>query len=149
MEIIFSVLHIVGAVFLIGPMAILPMTGLRALRSGNAAQVRNLAKSTTIFSYLSLIVAVAGFGLVGMAPKEYNLSITTPWVLISIILYVIAIVLNLVLVVPAMRKAADQIEADGEASVGKKPAGYALISAVSGVVSLLLVAITVLMILKP
>ncbi|MFZ4896139.1 DUF2269 family protein [Plantibacter sp. Mn2098] len=144
METVFSILHVVGAVFIVGPMAILPMTAMRALRSGAHAQVAVLAKSTMIFSYLSLIVFVLGFGLVGMADPKYQLSVTTPWVLWSIILYVIAVVVSLALVVPAMRRAAAS-GADGGTVITRSPA----ISAGSGVVSLLLVVVVVLMVWKP
>ena len=120
------------------------MTAMRALRTGNQAQVGVLAKSTMIFSYLSLIVFVLGFGLVGMADPKYDLSITTPWVLWSIILYVIAVVLSLVVVVPAMRRAAASGSGDAVA-ITKSPA----ISAGSGIVSLLLVVVVVLMVWKP
>jgi uncharacterized membrane protein len=151
METLFSVLHVVGAVFIVGPMAILPMTALRAIRSGNAAQVRTLAKSTMIFSYLSLIVFVLGFGLVGMADPKYALSVTTPWVLWSIIAYVVAIVLNLVVVVPAMRRAGAEVQpaASAIAAEGTARGGYPVISAGSGIVSLLLVLVVVLMVWKP
>ena len=45
---LFNVLHVVTAVFIVGPLAILPMTALRALRSGNGAQVATLATSTSV-----------------------------------------------------------------------------------------------------
>jgi uncharacterized membrane protein len=168
MDTLFLVLHVVGAVFIVGPMAILPMSAMRAVRAGNSAQVATLAKSTMIFSYLSLIVFVIGFGLVGMADPKFNLSVTTPWVLTSIVLYVIAVVLSLVVVVPAMKRAASATSgpATSAASATSAPAasgsgaavatagvpaksGYAAISAGSGIVSLLLVAVTVLMVWKP
>ena len=151
MDTLISILHVGTAVFLIGPMAILPMTGLRALRSGNGDQVRTLAKSTLIFSALSLFTFVFGFGAMAMADEKYNLSITTPWILWSIILYVIAFAVNVFLVVPQMRKAADEISAapDGGAVAVGKPSGYGAIAGGSGVVALLLVAVVVLMIWKP
>ena len=136
MSSVFLLLHVVTAVFIVGPMAIIPMTGLRALRSGNAAQVRTLAKSTAIFSWLSLITFLLGFAVAGM----WELSITTPWVLWSVILYAIAFLLTVFLVVPRMNAAAGK--ADGAEG---KPAGYGLIAATSGVCSLLLLAVVVLM----
>ena len=151
MDTLFSVLHVVGAVFIVGPMAILPMSAMRAIRAGNGAQVATLAKSTRIFSLLSLIVFVLGFALVGIADPKYNLSVTTPWVLASIILYVVAIVVSLAVVVPAMNRAAAGTETTavaGEAGATVK-SGYAAISAGSGIVSLLLVAVVVLMVWKP
>jgi uncharacterized membrane protein len=146
MDTLFTVLHVVTAVFIVGPMAIIPMTAMRAVRAGNGAQVAVLAKSTTIFGWLSLIVFVLGFGVMGMAPKEYGLSFTTPWILWSIILYVIAFVLTLFVVVPAMNKAAAALQ-DGGADASK--AGYPAIAAGSGIASLLLVVVVVLMVWKP
>jgi uncharacterized membrane protein len=146
MDTLFNVLHVVAAVFIVGPMAILPMTAMRAVRGGNAQQVAMLAKSTNVFSLLSLVVALLGFGLVGMADEKYNLSVTTPWVLWSIILYVIALGLTLFLVVPTMRRAADALE--GAGTVGDNTR-YPAIAAGSGVASLLLVAVVVLMVWKP
>jgi len=146
MNTLFNVLHVVAAVFIVGPMAILPMTAMRAVRGGNAQQVALLAKSTNVFSLLSLIVALLGFGLVGMADEKYNLSVTTPWVLWSIILYVIALGLTLFLVVPTMRRAADALEG---AAAGSGDARYPAIAAGSGVASLLLVVVVVLMVWKP
>lgn len=142
METLFAVLHVVSAVFIVGPMAILPMTAMRAVRAGNAGQVEVLAKSTNLISLLSLLVVFFGFGVMGLADKKYDLSITTPWILWSIILYVVALGLTLFLVVPTMRRAAEGIR-------GGAASRYPAIAAGSGVASLLLVAVVVLMVWKP
>ncbi len=143
MDTVFSILHVATAVFIVGPMAILPMTGLRALRTGNAAQAAGLARSTTVFTWLSVLTFLLGFGVLGMAPKQYHLSMFTPWVLSSIVLYIIAFALTMFLVVPQLTKAAAAAGGEG------KPAGYSAISAGSGIVALLLVAVVVLMVWKP
>lgn len=145
METVFNVLHVLTAVFIVGPMAILPMTALRAIRAGNGSQVATVTKSIALFSYLSLIVVVLGFGLLGMADPKYHLSITTPWVLISLVLYVIAFAVNLAVVLPALRKAAAILDAPS----GSAKAPYSSVAAGSGIVSLLLVAVVVLMVWKP
>lgn len=150
MDTLLSILHIVGAVFIVGPMAILPMTAMRAIRAGNGSQVAVLAKSTTIFTLLSVLVAVFGFGVVGMADPKWGLSVTTPWVLWSIILYAAALLLSLFLVIPTMRKAAEALQStDAAAPASASEAKYPALAAGSGVVSLLLVAVTVLMVWKP
>ena len=146
MNTVLTVLHVVAAVFLVGPMAILPMTALRALRAGEWSMVSTLAVSTRVFSLASLLVAVLGFGVVGTADKRFDLSVTTSWVLTSIILYVIALALSLAVVVPAMKRAAGELEG-GRGEPAR--ALYGRIAAGSGVVSLLLVAVTVLMVWKP
>ena len=58
METLFATLHVVAAVFVVGPMAILPMTAMRAIRAGQGQQVDVLARSTFVFSLLSLMVVV-------------------------------------------------------------------------------------------
>jgi uncharacterized membrane protein len=142
METLFAVLHVVAAVFIVGPMAILPMTAMRAVRAGDARQVETLAKSTNLISLLSLIVVFFGFAVMGTADPKYHLSIVTPWILWSLILYVVALALTLFLVVPTMRRAAEALR-DGSASK------YPAIAAGSGVASLLLVIVVVLMVWKP
>lgn len=137
-----TILHVGTAVFLVGPMAILPMTGLRALRSGSAAQVKTLAASTSVFSWLSLLTFILGFAVMGMS--KYDLSFTDPWILWSIIAYVIAFVLNVFVVVPQMNKAAQ-----ADTPEGAKPAGYGMIAGMNGIASLLLVVVVILMIWKP
>ncbi|MBN9178759.1 MAG: DUF2269 family protein [Microbacterium sp.] len=150
MDVVLSTLHVVGAVFVVGPMAILPMTALRALRAGNTAQVSTLAKSTAVFSYLSLVVFVLGFALVGMADPKYHLSVTTPWVLWSIVAYVVAVILSLVIVVPTLRRAGARAAGENSADAVAVPmTGYGMIGAGSGAVSLLLVLVVVLMVWKP
>jgi uncharacterized membrane protein len=84
--------------------------------------------------------------VVGTADKRFDLSVTTSWVLTSIILYVIALALSLAVVVPAMKRAAGELEG-GRAEAARSL--YGRIAAGSGVVSLLLVAVTVLMVWKP
>ena len=164
METLLAVLHVVAAVFIVGPMAILPMTAMRAVRAGNASQVATLAKSTNLLSLLSLLVVVFGFGVMGLADKKYGLSVTTPWILWSIIAYIVALGLTLFLVVPAMRRAAEALDARAAAgapaavtTTGTPAAeaddlssrGYPAIAAGSGVASLLLVLVVVLMVWKP
>lgn len=142
MEALFGSLHVVAAVFIIGPMTIFPMTAMRALRSGNEAQAAAVTRSTSLFSWLSLIVAVFGAGLVSFVPAEDNLRFSTPWLLISIILYAVAVTLSLTVVVPLLRKATAAL-AEGTAK------SYGAIAASSGIVAILLVAVVVLMVWRP
>src|SRR5919112_5221107 len=111
MDTVLNVLHVVTAVFLVGPMAILPMTAMRAVRAREWSMVATLARSTRVFSLLSLLVAVLGFGVVGTADERFDLSVTTPWVLTSIVLYLVALALSLALVVPALGRAAGELTA--------------------------------------
>ena len=68
------------------------------------SQVDVLARSTFLLSLLSLLVVIFGFGILGFS--THGTTITTGWVLSSLILYVIALGLSLFGVVPALRTAA-------------------------------------------
>lgn len=136
METVFSVLHVVTAVFLVGPMAILPMVGMRDLRTGDGHQAVALGRSTNVFSLASLLVVLFGFGLLGISDYEF----TTPWVLISLIVYLVALALNLMVVVPAMQGAAEATDREG---------AYKRIAMGSGISTLLLLVAVVLMVWKP
>jgi uncharacterized membrane protein len=144
MDTLMSVLHVVAAVFLIGPMAVLPMSGLRAIRGGSGQQVATLSRSTFVTTLLSLLVVVFGFGAMAYADPKYDLSITTPWILWALIAYAVAVALTLLVVVPAMRGAGEVLTSGGD----PKPQ-YSKVAALSGVATLLLVAAVVLMVWKP
>lgn len=148
MQTVVNILHVVAAVFIVGPMAILPMSAMRAIRAGSAAQVTVLAKSINLFSLLSLVVVVFGFGAMGLSDPKFDLSVTTPWILWSIVLYLVALGLSLFLVVPTIRKAADALEVAGGPAEAA-PTRYPAIAAGSGIATLLLVAVVVLMVWKP
>ncbi len=139
METVLNVLHVLSAVFLVGPMAVLPMVAMRDLRSGAGAQVTSLAKSTVVFSLASLAALVFGFGLQGMAGIPFG----RPWIWISLVLYLAALALNLFVVVPAMRQAST--DAAGTGGVNRRPR----IAMSSGAVSLLLLVVVILMVWKP
>lgn len=157
METLFAVLHVVTAVFIVGPMAILPMSAMRAARARNGAQVMSLAKATSTFSLLSLVVFLLGFALLGVSDPKDHFFFTSAWIIWSMILYVAALAVNLFVTVPAMKRASTTVSA----STGTSPAssvltggtqrlrGYGAIAGGSGLASLLLVAIVVLMVWKP
>src|SRR6476620_4237405 len=144
METVLTVLHVVAAVFLVGPMAVLPVTAMRAVRTGNAPVVQLLATSTRVFSLASILVAVLGFGVLGIIGEKEDVSVGTGWVLTSVLLYLVALALSLLVVVPALKRAGTELAGGGSAS-----ALYGRIAAGSGIVSLLLIAVTVLMVWRP
>jgi uncharacterized membrane protein len=144
METIFGILHVTAAVFIIGPLVVLPMTGLRAVRLGASAQVKNLATITGVFAWLSILVAALGVGLVPFVDPADKLTYTTPWLLTSILLYVIAASLALIVVVPVLRRVGARPET--QAAVARD---YRLVAMSSGIMSLLLVAVVVLMVWRP
>ncbi|MCY7288804.1 MAG: DUF2269 domain-containing protein [Cryobacterium sp.] len=149
MEPLLNTLHIVSGVFIVGPMAILPMSAMRSMRAGEAGQVASLAKSTNLFTLLSVLVVLFGFGSLGFRD---NASFASTWIWLSIVLYAAALAISLFLVVPAMRAASEILaeqSAAGTRAAGTKVAGYSRVAMGSGIASLLLVAVVVLMVIKP
>jgi uncharacterized membrane protein len=102
--------------------------------------VRSIARSTFVFSIASIAVALLGFGVMSTGEPDDHWSMSTGWILASMVLYTIACVASLVAVVPALRRAA--APAAGSSS-------YGFVAATSGVTTLLLLAVVVLMIWQP
>ncbi|TFC93093.1 MULTISPECIES: DUF2269 family protein [Cryobacterium] len=149
MEPLLSTLHIVTGVFIVGPMAIMPMSAMRSMRAGEAGQVASIAKSTNIFTLLSLLVALLGFGALGFRD---NVSFASTWIWLSIVLYAASVAVSLFVVIPAMKSVSEILaeqSAGGTRVAGVKVAGYSRVAMGSGIASLLLVVVVVLMVLKP
>jgi uncharacterized membrane protein len=145
---VLGALHVILAVFIIGPMALLPHTGLRALRQRDVKQVNSLARSIAIFSWASLLVFILGFGAMGAA----HISFTRLWIWLSIVLYAGAFALSVFVIVPALRRGGEEIEEAGPAVEGekvRKPAAYSAVAATSGVATILLLVVVVLMAFRP
>jgi uncharacterized membrane protein len=103
-------LHIFAALLVIGPLLWAPITARRAIGRREAVGVRAEARKLVRFGAGSVVVAVLG-ALTLLAYRSYNFA--SPWVVISITLYVVTLgVLNF-LTLPAMRKAARLIDAGG------------------------------------
>jgi uncharacterized membrane protein len=100
-------LHVLGAVLLIGPFALAPFLGNRAIRRHDADDTRDAARFLARFAVGSLIVAALGIGALSLS-REY--SFRTPWVIISLTLYVIAMGVATGVTLPAIRRAAGTIE---------------------------------------
>lgn len=176
-------LHVLLAVFLVGPLTMVPMTALRAIRRRDAAGLTGVARQTMIYGAGSVVVFLLGFGLVGLRPGRFSLA--DPWITISMTLYVIALVLVFALQVPDVRRAGKLIDSgvvdeprSPETEAAPTPAGsegegtrtveqtvtatatdlattrrldalYGRTAAVSGLVTLLFLAIIVLMVVQP
>ena len=135
------VIHVVLAIFLIGPLVAAANQVARELRSGSAGTVRLLSRTVTIYGWASLLVGIVGFGLV-----RDRFSFSDGWLIASIVLFVVASVLVLALLVPTLRRAS--------AGPGTEAAGTATTlapraAALAGAASLCYVAVAVLMTWKP
>jgi uncharacterized membrane protein len=150
------VIHVVLAIFLIGPLVAAANQVARELRGGSAGTVRLLARTVTIYGWASLLVGIVGFGLV-----RDRFSFSDGWLVASIVLFVVASALVLALLAPLLRRATAAAPtgtgtgspAGAGDTAGGTAGGTAALApraaALAGIASLCYVAIAVLMTWKP
>lgn len=137
-------LHLVTAVFLVGPSAIAGMSSVRAAKAGHAQALRDASRTTRLYSLGTLVTVLLGTGLVGLTTVGEQWDLGQLWISASYALWFVALALTLGMVVPAQLKAAKAIEGGGN---GGDLAGR--IAAGSGLALLAWTAIIVLMVAKP
>jgi hypothetical protein len=136
-------LHVVAAVFFLGPLVFAASASPRALRAGaeGLGTLRFLARTTRVYGYLSLLVVVLGLANV---QHKYGYSFSQTWVWLSLVLTVGALAVFILLVAPAQFAAVADFEA-GHDATKRLP----VIAAGSGTASLALVVVVFLMIYQP
>ena len=138
-------LHLITVAAVIGPLLAAPPLAARAARAGRVEALRDHTRTTRVYGLASVVVVVLGSALVGLGDVGDQWSYGQVWVGASYLLWLVAVVLLLVVVVPAQTTAAERLDA-GEGDVR----GLAQrISATGGVAALSLTAVIVLMVLKP
>jgi uncharacterized membrane protein len=100
-------LHVLAAVLIMGPFALVAFMGDRAVRRHDAPGTRQAASLMGRFGLGSLVVAVLGAGALGFSDRY---TFKTPWVIISITLYVVGMGIATGYTVPALRRAAGILE---------------------------------------
>jgi uncharacterized membrane protein len=166
MENLLLALHVVAAIFLIGPLVAAANQAARVLRGGDTGALASLARLVTVYGWASLLVGVFGAGLV---QDRYEHTWGQAWLPISLVLFLVASALVIGVLAPLLRRAvstagsggpagganAGAAAAGGDAAAtggagGGGGAGLAgRAAAVGGVLSLCYVAIAVLMVYKP
>jgi len=134
-------LHLVFAVFAVGPLVHAATTAGRGVRTGDGKATASASRMLRVYAYASVLVVLAGFAL--MSQKVYGHKVgefSDTYIWLSLVLWVVAVGLVVALIVPTLDKATKQIEAQESvvALTGR-------VAASGGVVGLLFVAIVVLM----
>jgi hypothetical protein len=144
---IFLALHLLAAIFAIGPLAHAVTTAARGLRSADAGATAASARTTRLYAVASLIVVVLGFALMSMkAPGSHQAAgqFGDLWIWLSLLLWLVAVALAMAVVVPTLDRAT--------ATIGRGEPVQALagrVAASGGVIALLFVAIVFLMVFQP
>lgn len=137
-------LHLVAAVFAIGPLVHATTTASRGLRLKDAAAIKLSSRMTTVYAIASVVVVILGFGLMSAKSPfthEKVAGFGEAWVWISLILWLVAAVLALLVIVPTLDKAAADVE--------KAPSLVGKVAASGGITGILFAVIVFLMVYRP
>lgn len=141
-------LHLLTAIFAIGPLVHAATTASRGLRTADAGATASAARTVTLYSYVSVLVVILGFGVMSSKapwnPDENVASFGDPYIWISALLWFVAVGLALGVIAPALEQATTRIGAGEavDAMIGK-------VAASGGIVGLIFAGIVFLMVYKP
>jgi uncharacterized membrane protein len=145
---LFLFLHLLAAIFAVGPLVGAATTASRALRTPDADAARSAARTIKVYSYASVVVVVFGFALMSTeAPWDSSHHVAEmgdTWILLSIVFWGASIAVSLGGLVPALQQAATTITDGGRVSTmtGR-------VAAFGGATGLLYAAIVLLMVYQP
>jgi uncharacterized membrane protein len=109
-------LHILFAIFAIGPLAHAATTAARGVRQGDRHAIAASIRMVRIYSYASLLVVVFGLALV---QSKYGHSFSDTWIWLSLLLYVISLAVLFAVLLPGLEHAEDALTRPGvDATVG-------------------------------
>ena len=138
-------LHLLFAIFAIGPLAHAATTAARGVRHGDAAATAYSARVARIYAMASVLVVIFGFGL--MSSKRHGEEVakfSETWIWLSALLWLLAVALVMAVIVPSLNKATELI--------GKQESAAALtgrVAAAGGVVGIVFAVIVFLMVYQP
>lgn len=141
-------LHLLFAIFAIGPLVHAATTAGRGVRKGDAVATASSTRLLRIYGTVSVLVVLVGLGLMSAKdpdePGKHVGAFGETWIWVSLVLWVVAIGLVLGVVVPTLDKATALIQK--EQSVVSLTARVA---ATGGVVGLLFAVVVFLMVYRP
>lgn len=140
-------LHLLFAIFAVGPLVHAATTASRGLRKSDAAATTASARTTRIYAYASVLTIVFGFGLMSATSPYTHEKVARfgeTWIWLSLLLWIVAAALALLLTVPSLEKATTRLTAGQSAAelTGR-------VAASGGVIGLIFAAIVFLMVYQP
>jgi uncharacterized membrane protein len=140
-------LHLLTAIFAIGPLVGAVTAAARGLRTGDASATASTTRTLTVYGYASVVVVILGMGLMSQkAPWNHKqvADFGDTWIWLSVLLWAVSLGLLFGLVVPALKQATSTLTAGGsvDALKGRVAAG-------GGVIGLIYLAIVFLMVYQP
>ncbi|HEY2880016.1 hypothetical protein [Nocardioides sp.] len=141
-------LHLLAAIFAVGPLVGAATTASRAIRTPDAGAARSAARMIRLYSIVSIVVVIIGMGLMSQkAPwdsSEEVAKIGDTWIWLSLLLWACAMAVALGLLAPSLARASVEIGGGGTAS-----GLVARVAAAGGAIGLIYAAIVLLMVYQP
>ncbi len=140
-------LHLLFAVFAIGPLVHAATTAGRGVRTRDAAATAAAARMLRIYSYASVLVVILGFALMSTkSPRTHQnvAEFSDTWIWLSLLLWAVAVALVLAVLVPALQAATVAFGQPEPATPSS-----ARIAASGGIVAVLFAVIIFLMVYRP
>ncbi|MCC9311028.1 DUF2269 family protein [Kitasatospora sp. RB6PN24] len=146
-------LHVLAAVIAIGPVTVAATMFPRKARAaladgpeaaGEASAVRTLNRITKVYAAGGVLVPVLGIGT-----AQVMGVMSSPWLIASLVLTIVAALVLLVLVLPPQQAVIDTLAGDPRADAGKALGGLKMLAMSTGLFSLLWAVVTVLMVVRP
>lgn len=107
METLLVTLHVLAVVLGIGPLLLAPFVARRGITRRSPEMVRTATRLMVWFGAGSLLAALLG---VAALSRSTRFDFRTPWVIVSLTLYAIALALIYGYEVPALRRAAHMVD---------------------------------------
>lgn len=138
-------LHLLFAVFAVGPLVHAATTAARGVRRSDGTATASASRTLRIYAYASVLVVLLGFGLMSQKRRGQQLGeFGDTWVWLSLVLWVVAVALVLGLIVPTLDRATKLISEQAPVA-----AFTARVAAAGGAVGLIFLAVVVLMVYRP
>lgn len=138
-------LHLLFAIFAVGPLVHAATTAARGVRKGDAAATASSARMLKVYSGASVLVIIAGFALLPQKMYGHKLGeFRDLWVWLSLVLWLVSLAVVFAVLVPALEKAT--------ATIGRQEpldAVKARVAAGGGIVGVLFAVIVFLMVYRP
>lgn len=116
-------LHLLTAIFAVGPLVGGATTAVRGLREGSATATATSARLLKVYSYASVVVVIFGFGLMSANDPDHPghkvADIGDVWIIVALILWLFALAEGLVGLVPALEQASAKLGAGESADALK------------------------------
>jgi uncharacterized membrane protein len=138
-------IHLLFAIFAIGPLAHAATTAARGVRKSDPAATAASARMLRIYAYTSVLVVIAGGALMSVKRNGEKVGeFSDLWIWLSLVLWLVSVILILAVAVPTLTRVTRQL---GEGAAVSTMTGR--VAAIGGVVGVLLAVIVFLMVYRP